>query len=387
MRRVPIAAASALAAIAVAASAWLHLLIGDTAWPLVTLPLPLTGLVILARRPGQAVGWCLYTLGVAASGAGFSDAFLRLTRDDGTTLARTVAGGINQVSFVAMLVALGYLLLVFPTGRPRTRRWRWATRLTLASLGLLVLSGWFGAEPMDPKAYGPGVVSPGALSSEAASSVLGGAGFIGMFTSYALGIVCLVLRFVRAGDEERAQLKWFALTAGLGTFLVLVGPLVFPGPAGERFFDMLIIPLFAVGVPASIALAVLKYRLYDIDVIVNRTLVYGALTAVLVGAYSLGVLVFRTLLDPLTGDNDIAIAASTLAVAALFGPARRKIQAFIDHRFYRSRYDAQQTLESFATRLRDEVDLDALSGELLDVVSNTVRPRHASVWLTKAPAP
>ena len=236
---------------------------------------------------------------------------------------------------------------------------------------------------MSAPEYGTGLVSPGALDSEIVSTVLGGAGFSAMFISYGLGVSSLVLRWVRAREDERAQLKWFALTAGGGTILVLIGPLVLAGPAAERFFEMLILPFFAVGVPASIAVAVLKYRLYDIDVIINRALVYAILTAVLVAAYAGGVLFFRTILDPITGDNDIAIAASTLAVAALFGPARRRIQSFIDRRFYRSRYDAQQTLEGFAQRLRDEVDLDTLSSEILSVVSDTVRPRHASVWLAR----
>jgi hypothetical protein len=186
----------------------------------------------------------------------------------------------------------------------------------------------------------------------------------------------LVVRFVRGAPEVRRQLSWF-FYAVVAALLVLF----IPWPGVNLLPGWFLWSLAPLGVWAAVAMAILRYRLYDIDLIINRTLVYAALTAVLVAAYAGGVLLFRTILDPVTGDNDVAIAASTLAVAALFGPARRKIQRFIDHRFYRSRYDAQQTLETFAARLRDEVDLESLTSDLAAVVHRTVQPRHVSVWL------
>ena len=139
-------------------------------------------------------------------------------------------------------------------------------------------------------------------------------------------------------------------------------------------------------IPLSAAIAILKYRLYDIDVIVNRTLVYGVLSAMLLGLYLGGVFVLQRLLGPLTRNSDIAIAASTLAVAALFRPLRSRVQAFIDHRFYRRKYDAVQTLNGFSARLREQVDLDALSGELVGVVQSTMQPAHTSLWLKRTEA-
>ena len=345
----------------------------------IPVPITLTGLLILYRRPHQRIGWCLYGLGLGAALAWISDSYLRFSRADGGTAGRVFAGGVNQTGFVLMLSMIAMLLLLFPTGRPRTSHWRAALIAVGVAAALLMASWWFSPEPMDAAAYGAGVESPGAVSSKIAEP-LGAAGFLLMFGCFILGVLSLLLRWMRAGDDERAQLKWFAATGGAGILLVLVGPLFFSGPAGERFFELLVLPLFALGVPISIAVAVLKYRLYDIDVIINRALVYAVLTAVLVGAYAIGVLLFRALLDPITGDNDLAIAASTLAVAALFGPARLRIQSFIDRRFYRSRYDAQQTLERFAARLRDEVDVDAVQRDLFNVISSTVKPAHASVW-------
>jgi hypothetical protein len=194
----------------------------------------------------------------------------------------------------------------------------------------------------------------------------------GQLLLLATALVSVALRLRQARGEERQQVKWFVYTVVTVIVLFIGGIVVFG--AGVLF------PLFGL-IPVSVAVAVFKYRLYDIDRLINRTLVYGLLTAVLVGVYAGLVFLLGRLLDPATGDSALAVAASTLAVAALFQPARRRVQALVDRRFNRGRYDAARTVERFSGRLRDHIDLDTLSAELLAVVDQTVQPTRASIWL------
>jgi hypothetical protein len=167
------------------------------------------------------------------------------------------------------------------------------------------------------------------------------------------GVISLIFRFRRARGDERQQIKWFASALSL-----------------------------APAIPIATGIAILRYRLYDIDRIINRTLVYGALTAALVLLYVLGIVLFQSLFRALTGqESQLAVVASTLVIAALFGPLRRRMQSFIDRRFYRNKYDAEKTLQDFGARLRDVVDLDTLRGDLVAVVEETLRPEHVSFWL------
>ncbi|MGH3146475.1 MAG: hypothetical protein ACRDTR_11810, partial [Rubrobacter sp.] len=191
--------------------------------------------------------------------------------------------------------------------------------------------------------------------------------------------VSLFLRFRRSRSVERQQMKWFVY-AGVLTVVVLVQPPGSPVVDVASFLQILFIPLL----PVAAGVAILKYRLYDIDLIINRTLVYGALTASLVATYFGGVTILQWLFRVLTGQeqqSQIVVVASTLAIAALFNPLRRGIQGFIDRRFYRGKYDAAKTLEDFGSRLRNETDLDRLGAELVAVVRGTVQPEHVSLWL------
>jgi hypothetical protein len=191
----------------------------------------------------------------------------------------------------------------------------------------------------------------------------------------------MVLRFRRSAGVERQQLKWFATAA------VLLGacfPIVFVVPSGVAASDVVedLVTVLFIGLPIAIGIAILRYRLYDIDVIVNRALVYGPLTVLLAATYVGGVVGLQYVFRALTGQGStLAVVASTLAIAALFNPLRRRVQAFVDRRFYRRKYDAAKTLEAFSARLREETDLDALRDGLVGVAKDTVQPEHASLWL------
>jgi hypothetical protein len=211
-------------------------------------------------------------------------------------------------------------------------------------------------------------------------------GFILFPVSFIGAIACLVMRYGRSDDEVRHQIQWIAFggLSFVGSFVAVGIVLTLGGIETSSFEGQVLTNITLIGyslVPISIGFSVLKYRLYDIDVIINRALVYGSLTSTLGLAYFLIVALLQQLFRPLTGTSDLSIAISTLAVAALFGPLRARLQTFIDRRFYRGKYDATQTVEAFSARLRDEVDIDSLTKDLLRVVQESMQPRSVSLWL------
>jgi hypothetical protein len=219
--------------------------------------------------------------------------------------------------------------------------------------------------------------------------------YLGLFLmSLLLSTASLVARYRQARGPERLQLKWFlyAFLLVIATFFlgIVVGPLLYGDLAAAERAPLYVVwwsivwPTTFMTVPIAIGIAVLRYRLYDIDVLINRTLVYGLLTAALAATYFAGVVVLQAALRPLIGGSEVSVALSTLFVLALFAPLRRRIQTAVDQRFYRSRYDAQRTLDTFGARLRDEVDLDDVRADLVAVVGDTLRPAHVSLWLREA---
>jgi hypothetical protein len=330
------------------------------------------GAYLAGRRPRNAVGWLMLGWGMVMAFSAFVAAYVErgLVRDPGSLPGPDWAGWAEAVVWHPAFALLAFLLLLFPHGRLPSPRWRPFAWATVAVYLALSLSAAFA--PGAVELYYPEVSPPVHLSVSGLADVAFGVLLPAQLLLLATAMVSLVLRLRRARGDERQQVKWFVYTVAAVVVLFIAG--IFVLGAGYLF------PLFGL-IPVAVAVAVFRYRLYEIDRLINRTLVYLLLTALLVGVYAGLVFLLGTLLDPATGDSALAVATSTLAVAALFQPARRRLQELVDRRFNRRRYDAARTVERFSGRLRDHVDLDTLSAELLGVVDRTVQPASASLWL------
>jgi hypothetical protein len=296
--------------------------------------------------------------------------------------------------FVWLTLAGIFLPLVFPTGRLLSRRWRWAVGLGVCALVASVIGAAFTAGPLD--AGTPKPVRNPLGASGAWGELVAAVGIVGDVLAalgFLLAMLTLVLRLRRSSGVERQQLKTFGYVVSLAIVgLVVASAAEFAGSDSASWVYVVgatgwFVALFliVVGIPAAVGIAILRHRLYDIDVVIKRTLVYGSLTAILALSYLVLVLLFRLVLAPLTEGSDLAVAGSTLAVAALFRPLRSRIQAVVDRRFFRARYDAAQTLQGFAGRLRDELDLETLGVDLRQAVRDTMAPAHVSLWLREVP--
>jgi hypothetical protein len=281
------------------------------------------------------------------------------------------------------MLLLSFLPLYFPDGRLVSRRWRWVVRLALFfCVTATVLSALTPGE-IENK----GIVNPlGIEALQPVSDLLEKVASVLYFILLFASAASLVVRFRGSGSVERQQIKWLAVAAlAIPLWFLTNAPIYAVSPVLGNMIENLMIAV----IPVAVGLAVLRYRLYDIDILINRTLVYGTLTAMLLAVYFGGVAIIQALFRALTAQEQqpqIAIVVSTLVIAALFNPLRRRIQSFIDRRFYRRKYDAAKTLEAFSAKLRDETDLDALSDELVAVVRQTMQPAHVSVWLHPDPA-
>jgi hypothetical protein len=340
------------------------------------------GGLIARRRPENAVGWLLSLIGLLEA-LGFAAGAVASWGIETGALSARAAGWVEVLAVAGVLaVALTgtQLPLLLPDGHLLSPRWRTFSRL---SAGLVVVAGV--ATLLQPKTVDelPGVPNP--LGVEGGDAF--GAVFFLVILCFFAAVASLVLRYRRARAHDRVQLRWIGLggVAFLVTFVLALVLIDITGSTNDpNSLDGLIEPLFLLAfaaLPVSVGIAILRHRLYDIDVVINRTLVYGGLTATLAGVYLGSVLLLQLVLSGLTRDSGLAVAASTLGVAALFRPARRRIQELVDRRFYRKKYDAQRTLEDFSSRLREQVDLDTLNAELSQVVRDTMQPTHVSLWL------
>ena len=336
------------------------------------------GVLIASRHPDNAIGWIFLAAGVAAGLGAAAHSFAQSWVDGNggpAALGKATAlyGEVSWIPFIVMPAT--FLLLLFPDGHLLSPRWRWVAWCAAAGMAGNFVAGGLrpGKIPDFPQIVNPiGVSSPLVDLLEAVSLLAVLIGVVGSSAS-------LIVRFRRSRGEQRQQMKWLALAGGVAATTVPIA-IVLYDVIGETAANAVIMTS-VLGLPVATGVAILRYRLYDIDVVINRTLVYGSLTAILAGVYVGSVLLLELALSGITEGSGLAVAASTLAVAALFRPARTRVQEGVDRRFYRRKYDAARTLERFGARLRDEVDLDALDSALRGVVSDTMQPAHVSVWL------
>ena len=358
--------------------------LGFLAWAPGVLAFGVVGALVAARRPNNAVGWLFLAIGVTEPFAVFADAYAHLASADGD-IAR--AAWIGVLGAAANSTFTGFLLLIillFPTGNAPSRRWRPVVGVVLAWQAIVTTAILFAPGPI---AGTLPMVSPLAASGIGGEIAAGLAGLteVGAVPLILLTVPALLTRWRGADGVERAQLKWFASSIALLAFIVVAIVPVWElvedlPPAVDGLFTALTIGSVA-AIPMSAGIAILRYRLYDIDVVIRRTLVYGAVVGVLAVVYASLVLVLQAPLSAVTGGGTLPVALSTLAIAALFGPLRARVRAVVDRRFYRSRYDAQRTAEAVAGRLRDQVELEAVGGLLADASNRAVQPAFAAVWL------
>ncbi len=336
------------------------------------------GVVLASRRPRHPVGWLLLAAGLCLNASGVASAYASyglLARPGALPGAREVSLYLPAI-VIPFLAVLGFVLLLTPTGSLPSPRWRWWARAAVAAPVVSLLAIVLASPTFDQAARAPD--NPFDLTG------LGGAlqvvyqlAFAVTNLAVVVGAGSLVVRFRRARGTERQQLRWVALAAAL----TLLGSLVLLAAFALGTSPVLVgwvAGIYVAILPLALGAAILRYRLYDLDRIVSRTLAYGLLTVLLAGGYAVVALGLGQLLGQ---DSSLAVAGATLAVAALFQPARRRVQAAVDRRFNRRRHDAAQMIEAFSGRLRDQVDLATLTGELLAVVDQTMQPSQASLWL------
>jgi hypothetical protein len=349
------------------------------------LAFPLVGALIASRRPRNPIGWICLTAGLFWMLIVFGDSL-----PPGSGPYPVTFDAVSQWVWVPPVGLLGiYLILLFPDGRLPSRRWRplaWLSgvSMVLASVALTLVPGDLPGRP--------GVRNPFGLEGHPiVAQTLPGVVVL-LPLCIVASAVSLVWRYRRSGGEVRQQIKWVAFAASFvglsygatllaGLFLAPEALATEQAPPWMALMQNAVLMSYA-GVPVAVGVAVLRYRLYDIDFLINRALVYAVLTATLVLVYVGGVVGTQYVLRALSGQgSQLAVVASTLAIAALFGPLRRRVQSFVDRRFYRAKYDARKTLEDFSARLRDETDLDSLGDDVVAAVRHTVQPEHVSLWL------
>jgi hypothetical protein len=345
------------------------------------------GALIASHRPENSIGWIFLAVGFfyGLLSAGDEYAIYALLTNPGSLPLGAAASWLGQWLWAPGLgLILVFLPLLFPDGRPPSYRWRPVAWLGGISIGLAVVSSMILLWPE----RGPALVTGDESPSHVVDVILLFA--LPLMLLAGLGaVISLLVRFRRARGDERQQIKWFASAAAL-TFVWILVSEVFEElisieggvPEAILAFTSASASLVIPSIPIATGIAILRYRLYDIDILINRTLVYGSLTAMLVSLYFVGIVVLQRVFVLLTGEQStLAVVASTLSIAALFNPLRRRIQSFIDRRFYRRKYDARKTLEAFSATLRSETDLDRLGEHLAGVVGETMRPAHVSLWL------
>jgi hypothetical protein len=355
---------------------------GSVVANLVTLlPFSVVGAIIASRHPRNTIGWLFCSVGVTIGLNSFAGDYAEfwLARGFGTRSLGEMAAWFSSWLWILLVyVPTSFLLLLFPDGRLPSPRWRpvaWG-----AALGAAGGVGGYALEA-GPLVDFPQIANPYGVNGPVVG-IVGVAGSIVAAGCMVASAVSLIVRLRRAGSVERQQIKWLAYGGAVVVGTIGVGGLI---TLWSVPVSIVIMSLALLGLPIFTGIAIVRHRLYDIDVLINRTLVYGVLTTTLVALYLGVVVVLQRIFVALTGEQStLAVVASTLVIAALFNPLRRRIQSFIDRRFYRRKYDAKKTLEAFSSKLRNETDLEALNDDLVGVVAETLQPAYASVWLRPA---
>ena len=333
---------------------------------------PILGGLIASRRPRNPYGWVWLGFGLGLTLQQLAASYTAYARvvEPGSPLAPRAIAHVLALGGPLALTFAPFLLLLFPTGRLPSRRWRpLAWTAAISGTGVLLLNLLY----KRPDTVGGTVTA----TTIVAVSLI--------FVTIFLSALSLVVRYHRASGVERQQLKWVALAAVL-TIMFTIAQLTWLDQVLSDVVWTLLETAQQIVLYVAVGVAILKYRLYDIDLVINRALVYVSLTATLIAVYFGGIVLVQTTLRTLTAqESSLAVVASTLVIAALFNPLRRRIQSFIDRRFYRRKYDARKTLEAFSARLREETDLQELNGELTRVVRETMQPEHVSLWLRESP--
>ena len=357
---------------------------GDAAVAVLVVSFSVVGALIVSHRPENTIGWVFCTAalcqGLSEFGLEYAT-YALITRSGLLPLAAEMSWLAEWIWAPGLGLILVFLPILFPDGRPPSRRWRPVAWLG----GLSIILIWVPISILIWPERGTTLLRDGETGEERPGWLLAlaEAGFPLMLLAGLLAVISLFVRFHRARGSERQQIKWFASAAALTFAWIFVFEQLVSAEGGvleaiAAVSSLVLVP----SIPIATGIAIFRYRLYDIDRIVNRALVYGFLTATLAAVYLGGVVVLQHLFRVLTGqESQLAVVAYTLAIAALFVPLRRRVQGFVDRRFYRRKYDAAKTLEAFSAKLRDETDLDRLGDEMVSVVRETMQPEHVSLWL------
>ena len=351
------------------------------------------GAIIASRRPEHPVGWLFCAIGLLVGVDHFCGEYATyalLAKPEALPAGEATAWIRSWIWIVSGGLGV-FLVLLFPDGRLPSVRWRYLARLNVFVTVFGSIAVAFSPGPIDaiaPIRNPLGVDSLGIALGQPVVGLIEGLQIAIALTA----VISLFVRMRHAGLEKRQQIKWFAYAAAIltiGAFLTSPGPDIW----GIWWLPWVGFALYVVGLvslPLAVSVAILRHRLYNIDVLINRTLVYGSLTAILALVYVGGVATTEAIFRALTAQGQqpqLAIVISTLAIAAMFNPLRRRIQAFIDRSFYRRKYDARKTMEAFSAKLREETDVDALSNDLLGVVRESMQPAHVSLWIRRNTPP
>ena len=362
--------------------------LSEIVFPLVPVIFAFVGALITSRQPGNLIGLVMMLPGLSLAFVidGYLAPYLngQLQPPASPTTLFMVILWFSGWNWLLLVFPIMFIMLLFPTGQPLSPRWKWLVYVGLGIAAFLIFLITF-AENMAPNQDPVPWTIPnpiGFLKSEWADMLT--APFFILFPTWiVLSAVSLFMRFSRARAVEREQIKWlfYACVAFVSCYL--------PSFAGDAFYEpdsllALLLPLGLVTFPIAIGIAILRYRLYDIDIIIRKTLQYALLTGLLALVYFGSILLLQSLTENLFGEQSpIVIVLSTLAIAAMFNPLRSRVQDFIDRRFYRKKYDAELALAQFAATARDEVDMDRLTGAMVQVVEETIQPERISLWLSK----